>query len=1430
MAAVAEHRPDPTAQFGSRVDDQIAQASSRIRVHDLTLGVLTLAALVAIYATAMILLDKYLNIPEWVRQLALAGFGACCAVVGYFLLARPLLKPINPLYAAARVEETVEDAKNSITGYVEAQEEGSAHPAVKAAMSARAARAAGEADVNEAIDNRPLIVAGGVLVVFLLALGVMFFMFRPTQFNSLASRAFLPFSSPPIATRTQLTLVKPEQPEPTITTGQTITVAVHVGGKIPAKTASDRVRVLLRHNPLDPNFEVIPMAEGQTTRDWEVKIPEYLVQHGFWYKVAAGDAETPEYKVTVRSLPLFTDFVAHYEYPAYTRKPNDKATDPNLSGVRGTKVTLVARTNRQVQAGLMRFDAQGLRPVAGKPVPGKPDSLAFQFTITEPTRYRLSMTTTDDEQSADAPPYQVSVDSDQPPRVEITKPEDEEKPEPANGLLAVDGTVGDDFGIDKVRLRMRLAGRDIKPVFYNGGKSLRRESDGSWPTDLSQSGGFKLSADLTKLEYEDGAPCRPKEGDVIEYWVEALDNCTETKPVEGWGDKPQPGNVGSSNPVRKLPLSAPRTAEAEMKQLDQEKQERGKEEQKHNAAQQQQLNNEQREPPKADPARQQERGKPQDKDADGKADSKTGDGTPQDGTPQEGKNGKGDKSDAKDNKDAKNGKGGMEGKEPAPPPKPMGGKQEDKTGKDGKTDPQGGAGTSGAKQDPQTKTGTPPKTGDMNGMGGTAGMTDPKAKEKEPKAPPAGSKQPDNQGGKSGAPPEKGGSADPNMGTGGGMSTPRPETAPPPKSEDDKKLDEQLRQAQEELNKMRGEGGDAKPNRSPKPEERAEPAKTKPQPAQSGAQDSQPKDGPKPDPMTATSGDKNAPGTSKPQGDLKPPPSPDPESKPGTPGQMEGSDKHEPLGGNAGYDKPPFGDSKKEGKKDTKSADPQDKKRDPASGSEARPATQRPDDGDANNKNPADRAGEAKPKMDNNRGADRAPQPPKGMPPADTQPKADPDAATAKPERGPPEATSKPAPKDGANAKQPDASETKEPPKEPMDPKNPAGRPAEARPEPPKTPMGGMGDEQAVQPGRDKMQPDPGQGGGEPKQDEKQPGKGNNAGTPKLDPKQLDELKDAAKDLNSPDQAKRDAARQKIDKTLGEGASKAIEEFQNKQKQDFEQLAKDLQSKDDETRRAAEKKVKELEQKLPKNGDALAKKDTPEKGKAGKGQERKLSEAELDKLVEQARDLTSGDNQKRAEAEKALDEQMGKEAREQLQEEMEKRKKELDDTLKDPEQREALKKKIEEQVKKDRKNSKGDSSQLATTGGGEDSSTAKSATENDPRNRLKAAQLQLENFKREQYGVVPDRLNWTPDEYDGFLKNLENRVRRLEKEAEAHEEALRNAPAKPTIAIGGAEKVGERENVVSTPGLKGGAGLAPPGFAEPVDKFRKAAQKIGQNK
>ena len=112
------------------------------------------------------------------------------------------------------------------------------------------------------------------------------------------------------------------------------------------------------------------------------------------------------------------------------------------------------------------------------------------------------------ERNTDAPSFALTLDTDLAPIVQVTEPVDAESTAAANGQLQVDGTIGDDFGIDKVRLRMRHDGRDLASVPYMGGKSFRREKDNTWPSDLS----FKLSADLGALKYADGARFEPKFG------------------------------------------------------------------------------------------------------------------------------------------------------------------------------------------------------------------------------------------------------------------------------------------------------------------------------------------------------------------------------------------------------------------------------------------------------------------------------------------------------------------------------------------------------------------------------------------------------------------------------------------------------------------------------------------------------------------------------------------------------------------------------------------------------------------------------------------------------------------------------------------------------------------------------------------------------
>lgn len=1393
MAAVLEPQ-DATAKNTSRVDEQLAQATSRIRAHDLMFGGLVLVAFALVYTTAMILLDKYLNLPQWVRQVSLLGFVGTFAGVAYLTLLSPLRRKINPLYAARQVENTIDDAKNSVTGYVDAQQKGGLNATVKAALAKRAAQSVADADVNKAVDHRSLLWLGGIAIGLFLALIVLFFVFRPAQFGSLFGRTFAPFSSIEKVSQTQITLVKPEPAEPTITVGQSITVAVRVAGKVPSADKPDRVRLLVRHNPADPNYTELPMVQGNTTRDWELRVPDYLVQNGFWYKVVGGDHETPEHKVSVRSLPQFTDnFQATYVSPEYLRRAPETANSPIIKAYRGTTVTLLARTNRDIRDATMTIEP-GSTEVTGTLVPGEPKAVQFVFKLKESGKYKLAFTATDGEATV-TPLFQsaITVEADQEPRVVIDKPEGDESELPANGQLAIDGKVGDDFGIDTITLKMRIAGATARPLpdrpFLNGkSASFRREKDNTWPTDVE----YKHSVDFSQLTKDAvGLPLKLEADTVIEYWLEATDNCTEPKP-----------NVGRSA-IKTVRLLPPKVVEEEKAMQDKQKDDRKNEEKKHNADQQQKLDQEKREP----------KNQPQPKD--GKPDPKN---------PDKG----GDKKDG--NPDAK--KGGEQ------PPK-KGGEPEKK---DDNTAGMPGMNDMGMNP-PMPKTGTPDMN--MNPM----------------------PMNPNDMG-------------MPGMGT--------PETAPPPPTKDEKDIQRKADDLKNEIDKENKTGGSVKPNPPTEDNERAKPADAKPQPMGDMGNMAESKPEPKAggDPMQKND---TKPADAKPEGNVEKPTDPA-ASKPQPPkaGEPMADPKADPKG--AAPSEPrnePVGSSPAQEKPQPKDAQPAPKdpnaKQDPNSGASAKPATDKKDGDPAgmpnatDKKDPAADAGsKPKPMPEATRGGDK-PDQPKGAPPADTKPDQKPAAGEAKPDKAPPAADTKPKPADdmmpggmteakpdgGANEPKPNgtgAADTK--PAKPDDKNPPMGggggqgvEKGTEKPDPkdnPAKPMGGAGgndpkqkklDEKELkeleQAAKDLTNPDPkkkeaaqqklDKAIGEDKRKElekiandlespdkekreaaqkkldelkKQAQQGGDKGdkkeAPKFDEKQMKEIADAMKDLQSGDKAKQDAAREKLDKTIGE-----------QQRKEAEQLMKDLQSPDKEKRDGAQKKLDDMKKELEKQ--TKGKKDGGDKGK-------ELTKEEIADLAKKAQDLQSKDDKTREKAEKELDDKIGKENREKLQKEMK------DKKPGDAEQQKKLKEELEKMAKDQQGKQEHDPS--AKTGGGDGPKT-KEAMEEDARNRLKSAELRLEEFERKKYDeAFQKKQGFTPAEYQKFLDGYEKHVEKLRDDVKKGV-ATGDKPPPATTAEPGTTITGGTGGKVapSGPGTSVGTGgskpVEAPGFEGARDKFHK---------
>jgi collagen type III alpha len=291
--------------------------------------------------------------------------------------------------------------------------------------------------------------------------------------------------------------------------------------------------------------------------------------------------------------------------------------------------------------------------------------------------------------------------------------------------------------------------------------------------------------------------------------------------------------------------------------------------------------------------------------------------------------------------------------------------------------------------------------------------------------------------------------------------------------------------------------------------------------------------------------------------------------------------------------------------------------------------------------------------------------------------------------------------------------------------------------------------------------------------------------------KDLKDLAEKAKDLNSTDPAKQEAARKELDQKLGK---------ENREKLEKEMNA--LNSKDPMERKAAEERLKKAAEEMAKQA-----------------KEKPPSKEDVEKFAKEAEKLASKDEKERQEAEKKFDEILGEEARKQLQKDMEDMK-----SGDQKRQQEAMKR-----MQNAMKNS-GALDQKSKLGGSGRTDQEGKPIEDDPKNRLKTAELQLKTLKEAQKNQEAIKeLGYTPEEYERFLKAYEERVKRLRDEVSEAATNPNKGPTGPTtLKVGegsGGKKLETRSD--GTSGVNaGGAGTAPPGYSDAQKRFAEEAAKL----
>jgi hypothetical protein len=553
MATTTE-APRPDAQqyvdYEEYVDFQLEKTRSSIKLTDIFTTLTALAVAVIGYLLVFVVLDQWVIDGGFGYAARVGLLGVLAAVVLGTLTWRvllPVIRRVHPLYAARVIERSDPNLKSNLVNFVDVREANAqSAPVVLKAMQKRAAVELSHIDVEEAVDRKPLLrIAYALLAVVVVC--ALYIIFSPKDPFASVRRALLPTAAIEVATETTITDVDPGEKNPNVPARTTVTISADIRGK-DADTAqilfttADQKYVnhpveMKRVEPTLPRFSGV--LNGENGRG--------LLQ-SLAYRIVAGDARTPEYRITVTQPPSARVDEIQYEFPKYMELENRKSTEGHIDGWEGATVTVKGSANMPVtRARIVLTDSED-RQAKGEEIPmfvtdGTDLSATFRLEIrsdgSSPHFYHIAVATAEGQTDDDPMQYTYKIRPDQRPEVSLLAPTSDLEM-PSNGIIPLVIRAADpDFQLRSIAVKIERKGESIPE---------KRLFDDRLPAPTaSGSDDFSL------------APLKLSEGETIQLWIEAKDN-------------KQPTANRQTTPRINVHIGKPATAREVQQQLAEEKQ------------------------------------------------------------------------------------------------------------------------------------------------------------------------------------------------------------------------------------------------------------------------------------------------------------------------------------------------------------------------------------------------------------------------------------------------------------------------------------------------------------------------------------------------------------------------------------------------------------------------------------------------------------------------------------------------------------------------------------------------------------------------------------------------------------------------------------------------------------------------------------------
>ncbi len=520
MASVTEKpqpdSPSPPAKPAGEllVDQHIRRTRRALKLVDLTAGLITLTIGVLAYLLTMAVLEHWVIPGGWsdTSRFGLFGILILGIVVNSWRTFWPLLRQsINPAYAALAIEQNSPSLKNSLLNLLLLRNrKRQVTRQVLQAIEQQAAQRLSEVRIDSVVDRSAILRLGYILVA-ITAICVLYRFLSPKDLFSSAGRVLMPWSSIATPSRVQILDIMPGDTK--AARGEQLKINAEVLGL----EADEPVRLLYSTADEQIVGQEILMSASAGGSQFTCQVPGRLgagkgagIQQDLSYWIEAGDARSPRYKVKVFARPTLVVNRLRYDYPAYTGYPSREVEHTgDISAVEGTKVTLFALANKPIKTAHVDFEADGRRDLLMNSK-DQAATVTFPLTLRDDRRtpryqsYVLRYETADGNQNRQPPKYQIDVQPDYSPEIQLLLPAEAVLEVALNQEVNFELEARDpDFALSKVILIGKLGEEQVLQA-----ELLARNHTG------------RFVGKLRKTPQEMGL----KAGDVMEYWGAAADN------------------------------------------------------------------------------------------------------------------------------------------------------------------------------------------------------------------------------------------------------------------------------------------------------------------------------------------------------------------------------------------------------------------------------------------------------------------------------------------------------------------------------------------------------------------------------------------------------------------------------------------------------------------------------------------------------------------------------------------------------------------------------------------------------------------------------------------------------------------------------------------------------------------------------------------